>query len=303
MSKPAHEPVMADRVATWLVTDPMGVYWDATVGVAGHARVIVDRLSEGGKLIGSDRDPLALDLASAALTDAAVTLVPARFSELEQVWRELGVGRLSGILFDFGIGSFQIDDPQRGIAFDRDGPLDMRMDPAGPSLVNWLNHAKEREMADAIFRWGEERQARSIARAIVGRRPLNTTFELRDAILSVAPRHRTKSVARVFQAFRIWVNDELGEIGHALNALKVMLAVGGRVATLSYHSLEDRAVKQFVRTAASECICPPRAPQCTCNHTAWLKPLTRRPEVPGEDEVRGNSRARSAKLRVAERRA
>jgi len=301
MSKPAHEPVMADRVATWLVTDPKGVYWDATVGAAGHARVIARRLSEGGKLIGSDRDPLALDLASAALTDAPVTLVPARFSELERVWRDVGVGRLSGILFDFGIGSFQIADPQRGITFDRDGPLDMRMDPAGPSLSAWLNHAKEKEVADIIHRWGEERQARPIARAIVHRRPITTTFELRDAVLSVSPRHRQKAVARVFQAFRIWVNDELDEIASALNALKAVLAVGGRVATLSYHSLEDRAVKQFVRTAASDCICPPRAPLCTCNHTAWLKPLTRRPECPGDDEVQTNSRARSAKLRVAER--
>jgi len=302
MDRPAHEPVLTDRVVFWLVTDPRGVYWDATVGAAGHARAITERLTEGGRLFGSDRDPKSLALASAALTGAPATLAAARFSQLEHVWRTQGVGKLTGILFDLGLGSFQIDDAGRGIAFDEDGPLDMRMDPGVPPLSHWLNRAQEKEIARVISAYGEERRAWPLARAIAHKRPLATTGELREAIASATPyRERAKTLARVFQAFRILVNDELEELKAALDALREMLAPGGRVVVIAYHSLEDRLVKQHFRDASRECLCPPRQPVCTCNHQPWLNVLTRRAEMPGELEIQNNRRARSAKLRVAER--
>ena len=241
MFEPAHVPVMAQRVCDWLVTDPRGTYWDATVGAAGHARVVLERLTEGGKLFGSDRDPKALALARAALTEASVTLIPARFSELKDVWRKLEVGKLNGILFDFGIGSFQLADGARGIAFELDGPLDMRLDDRSEPLVDRLNRASQRDIEDVIRTYGEERQARSIARAIVGRQPLGTVAELRDAVQTAAsPRYRQKTMARVFQALRIWVNDELREIEAGLHAVQDVLAAQGRIVAISYHSLEDR---------------------------------------------------------------
>lgn len=302
MDTPAHKPVLTDRVVFWLVTDPRGVYWDATVGAAGHARAIAERLSEGGKLFGSDRDPHSLSLASAALTGAPVTLVASRFSELENAWRTQGVGKLTGILFDLGLGSFQIDEAGRGLSFDQEGPLDMRMDPGLPPLSHWLNRAQEKQIASVISEYGEERRAWPIARAIAHARPLGTTKELRDVIASVTPvPHRAKTLARVFQAFRIFVNQELEELKAALDALPNMLAEGGRAVFISYHSLEDRLVKQTFREAARGCICPPRQPICTCDHKAWLKVLTKSPETPEPSEIENNSRARSAKLRAAER--
>jgi 16S rRNA (cytosine1402-N4)-methyltransferase len=302
MPEPAHVPVMAQRVCDWLVTDPRGTYWDATVGAAGHARVVIERLTEGGKLFGSDRDPKALALARTALTEAPVTLVPARFSELKDVWRNLKVEKLSGILFDFGVGSFQLADGARGIAFELDGPLDMRLDLRSEPLMDRLNRTSALELEEVIRTYGEERQARSIARAIVRRQPLETTAELRDAVQTASsPRFRQKTMARVFQALRIWVNEELHEIEAGLLAMKEMLAAGGRIVAISYHSLEDRRVKQFFRDESRDCLCPPELPACRCGHTAWLRRLTPRPEVAEPEEIAANRRARSAKMRVAER--
>lgn len=302
MDWPAHKPVLTDRVVSWLVTDPRGVYWDATVGAAGHARALAERLSEGGKLFGSDRDPYSLSLASAALAGLPATLVQARFTELENVWRAQGVGQVTGILFDLGLGSFQIDEAGRGLSFDQDGPLDMRMDPGLPPLSQWLHRAQESQIARVITEFGEERRAWPIARAIAHARPLATTGELRDAIASVTPLpQRAKTLARVFQAFRIFVNHELDEVKAALESLATLLAPGGRAVFISYHSLEDRLVKQFFREASRDCICPPRQPVCTCDHRAWLEVLTRRAETPDDQEIQNNRRARSAKLRAAQR--
>jgi 16S rRNA (cytosine1402-N4)-methyltransferase len=292
---------MAKRAAEWLVTDPGGLYWDATVGAGGHAREIAGRLTTG-KLFGSDRDPKALLLAESALAGAPVNLVKARFSQLPDVWRDLNVSKLSGVLFDFGIGSFQLDDPDRGLSFDQDGPLDMRMGPDSEPVGAWLNTASEVEIAEVIAEFGEERRARGVARAIVRARPLATTHQLRDVIAhATPPAGRTKSFARVFQALRIRTNEELEEIEQGLGAMQELLALGGRVVAIAYHSLEDRRVKHFFRDQSRDCLCPPAFPECRCNHRAWLKVLTRHAEVPDEFEIRANPRARSARLRVAER--
>lgn len=293
---------MAKRAAEWLITDPGGVYWDATVGAAGHAREIAGRLSKAGKLFGSDRDPHALRLAESVLAGTPVTLVRARFSELPAVWRDLEAGALNGVLFDFGIGSFQLDDPTRGLSFDLDGPLDMRMGPDGEPVATWLDRAPEQEIARIIADFGEERRARGVARAIVNARPLTTTRQLRDVIArATPPAGRTKSLARIFQALRIQTNEELTEIEQGLGAMRELLAPGGRVVAISYHSLEDRRVKHFFRDEARDCHCPPAFPECRCGHRAWLKVLTRHAEVPDESEITANPRARSARLRAAER--
>jgi 16S rRNA (cytosine1402-N4)-methyltransferase len=299
---PAHEPVLTNRVVHWLVNDPRGVYWDATVGAAGHALAIVEQLTEEGRLFGSDRDPRALTLASAALTGAPATLVAARFSELEEVWRTQGVGKLSGVLFDLGIGSFQVDDAERGLAFDQDGPLDMRLGEGGQPVSRWLNRAQEKEIARVLREYGEERRAWPLARAIAGSRPLTRTAELREAVASVTSvPQRVKTLARVFQALRIFINDELNELRSGLLAMRALLKPGGRVVVIAYHSLEDRIVKHFFREASRSCICPPAQPVCTCRHVPWLAVLTRKAETPGAEEILRNRRSRSAKLRVAER--
>jgi len=293
---------MAKRAAEWLITDPGGVYWDATVGAAGHAREIAGRLTKAGKLFGSDRDPGALVLAGSRLAGAPVTLVKARFSELTDVWHDLNVSQLNGVLFDFGIGSFQLDDPGRGLSFEQEGPLDMRLGPDAEPVSAWLNRAPESEIAAVIAELGEERRARGVARAIVNARPLTTTRQLRDVIArATPPAGRTKSLARVFQALRIRTNDELTEIEKGLWALQELLAPGGRVVAISYHSLEDRRVKHFFRQESRDCHCPAEFPECRCGHRAWLKVLTRHAEVPDESEKSANPRARSARLRAAER--
>jgi 16S rRNA (cytosine1402-N4)-methyltransferase len=293
---------MANEAAGWLITNRDGVYWDATVGAAGHAREIISRLDDRGRLVVSDRDPGALELARSALAGQNVVAVLARFSELEREWREAGVGPVSGVLFDFGIGSFQLDAAERGLSFDLEGPLDMRLGPGGEPVRVWLNHAPEHEIASVIADLGEERRARPIARAIVQARPLATTTDLRRAITAATPpAGRTKTLARVFQAFRIRTNDELSEIDSGLAAMRTMLAPGGRVVAISYHSLEDRRVKQFFRQESRDCLCPADCPECRCGHRAWLSVLTRHAEVPGDEEVRVNPRSRSARLRAAER--
>lgn len=302
MPEPAHVPVMVQQVADWLVIRPEGTYWDATVGAAGHTRVILERLAEGGRMFGSDRDARSLELASTALTGAPVTLVPARFTELEDAWQRLGAGPIDGILFDFGVGSFQLDDGERGISFEIDGPLDMRMGRSDETAGDRLNRVSEQDLVDVLRTFGEERHARAIARSIIGKRPVESTSQLRDAIASVAnPRYLNKTLARVFQAIRIWVNEELDEIRAGLAATQKFLAPGGRIVTIAYHSLEDRIAKQFFRDASADCLCPDGIPMCVCDHSAWLRTLTRKPMVPDAAEVAHNRRARSAKMRVAER--
>lgn len=302
MSEPAHVPVMVQQVADWLVIRPNGVYWDATVGAAGHTRVIFERLAEGGRMFGSDRDAESLKMASTALTGAPVTLISARFSEICEAWIHVKTGPIDGILFDFGVASFQLDCGERGISFERDGPLDMRMGRSEETAGDRLNRVSERDLVDVLKTFGEERHAKAIARSIIGKRPMETTGQLRDAVAAVAnARYLNKTLARVFQALRIWVNDELEEIRAGLAATQELLAPGGRIVTIAYHSLEDRIVKQFFRDASKDCICPDGLPMCVCGHTAWLRTLTRRPIVPDAAEIHDNRRARSAKMRVAER--
>ncbi len=301
----AHQPVLYHEIIHVLKPISPGRYIDATVGAGGHARGILEHSSPAGRLLAFDRDPQALELASQRLSEFGdrVVLVHASYTRLIDESRKLGWESVNGILFDLGVSSMQIDTPGRGFSFQSEGPLDMRFDPRqsrdAASLVNGL---PEKELADLIWRYGEERNARRIASAICRARPIATTTELAEVIRrAVGQRERIHPATRTFQALRIAVNEELQAIETALPQAVELLAPGGRLAVISFHSLEDRLIKQFFRRESSDCICPPEQPVCTCGHRAVIRELTRRPVTPKEEEVLQNPRARSARLRVAEK--
>lgn len=301
----AHQPVLYHEIIHFLRPISPGKYIDATVGAGGHAWGILESSSPEGRLLALDRDPQALELAAQRLSDfgGRVTLVHASFIQLKEVCRGHGWERVDGILFDLGVSSMQIDTPERGFSFQQEGPLDMRFDPQqsrdAASLVNSL---PENELADLIWRYGEERNARRIARAICQARPLATTTELAEVVRrAVGQREKIHPATRTFQALRIAVNEELQAIEAALPQALELLAPGGRLAVISFHSLEDRLIKLFFRKESRDCICPPEQPVCTCGHRAALREITRRPVTPNKEEIQQNPRARSARLRVAEK--
>jgi 16S rRNA (cytosine1402-N4)-methyltransferase len=278
------------------------------VGQAGHARQILERITPGGRLLGIDRDPAAVEAARAALAqfELAVKVVHGRFSDLDALAHQAGFDAADLVLFDFGISSTQLDAPERGFSFRGDGPLDMRMDSSADLTAEQIvNHSDAAEIERILRTYGEERWARRIAQFIVARRPLRTTRDLAQAVEAAIPRKawpRDINVAtRTFQGLRIAVNNELDEIEAGLKAALSILKPGGRMATISFHSLEDRLVKSFFIVESKDCICPPQQPVCTCGHRASLHIVTRRPVRPSEEEVAANPRARSARLRVAEK--
>jgi len=259
-------------------------------------------------LLGIDRDPTAVEAARSALAayGPAVVVVHGRFSELDALARTTGFVPVDMVLFDFGLSSTQLDAPERGFSFRADGPLDMRMDTSQTfSAERIVNGLDVRELERILRDYGEERWARRIAEFIVARRPLRTTRDLASAVEAAIPRRawpRDINVAtRTFQGIRIAVNDELSEIEAGVKAALGILKPGGRMATISFHSLEDRLVKSFFNVESKDCICPPQQPVCTCGHRATLRIVTRRPIRPSEAEVTANPRARSARLRVAEK--
>jgi 16S rRNA (cytosine1402-N4)-methyltransferase len=281
---------------------------DCTLGQAGHARQILERITPGGRLLGIDRDPAAVKAGQVALAQfgPAAVVVHGSFSDLEAIAGSAGFDKADLILFDFGISSTQLDAPERGFSFRAEGPLDMRMDVTSSLTAEQVVNEFEPSEIERILRsYGEERWARRIAQFIVARRPLRTTRDLAQAVEAAIPRKawpRDINVAtRTFQGLRIAVNDELGEIEAGLKAALSTLNPGGRMATISFHSLEDRLVKSFFNVESKDCICPPQQPVCTCGHRATLRIITRRPVRPSEEEVTANPRARSARLRVAEK--
>jgi 16S rRNA (cytosine1402-N4)-methyltransferase len=231
-------------------------------------------------------------------------LVHGSFTRLAEIAEAYGFIPADGVLFDLGLSSLQLADPSRGFAFMADGPLDMRFDPTmdGPTAATLVNRLSPEEIAALLYRYGEERHARRIAEAIVAARPLHTTRELAAVVKQVAGRRgRIHPATRTFQALRIAVNEEIDALEAALPQAVEILAVGGRLAAISFHSLEDRVVKRFLRRESRDCICPPELPMCTCDHRATVRSITRKPIWPAADEVAANPRARSARLRVAER--
>ncbi len=303
---PPHQPVLYQEVINALMPRSPGKYVDATVGAGGHAWGILEASSPEGQLLGLDRDPQALALASQRLSifSGRYTLIQAAYDTLLTQLHIVGWESVNGILFDLGVSSMQLEQAERGFSFLQEGPLDMRFDPADPlTAADLVNTLSETALADLIWRYGEERYARRIARAIVQNRPLSTTRQLAEVIRRAVGRypHEIHPATRTFQALRIAVNRELERLEAALPQAVTALAPGGRLAVIAFHSLEDRIVKQFFRRESTQCLCPPQQPQCTCGHQATLREITRHPITPQEDEIRSNPRARSARLRVAEK--
>lgn len=309
MIPPTHLPVLLDEALELLAVRPGGTYVDCTTGLGGHTEAIAERMGAAGRLLCLDQDGEALEFARARVTTSGrrVTFARANFSELAAVAAREGFAEVDGVLMDLGISSMQVDRADRGFSFLKEGPLDMRMDRSrGETAADIVNTWSEGELADLFFRYGEEQKARRIARAIVAQRPFSTTTDLAHAVEQVAGSARGRNpihpATRCFLALRIQVNGELDSLELGLPQACNLLARGaGRIVVIAFHSLEDRIVKQFFRREASDCICPPRIPECRCGHRASLRLLTPRAVRPGAEEIARNPRARSAVLRAAER--
>ncbi len=305
-----HVPVLLDECIKYLNIRPDGIYVDGTLGLGGHSEQIARRLN-GGRLIAIDRDLTSIERAGARLEPWAdrVTIVHGNFRDVAAILDELGVDAVDGMLFDLGVSSPQLDDGQRGFSYMQDAPLDMRMDPAD-NVDAWfiVNRWPEDKIARILRDYGEERHANRIAAAIVKRRQereIATTLELVEVIKSAMPaaalREKQHPAKRSFQAIRIAVNDELSAVSQMMETAPDRLKPGGRLCVISFHSLEDRIVKNAIHERENGCTCPREAPVCTCGFVQTLRSVTRKPVTPGGEELELNPRSRSAKLRVAER--
>ena len=304
-----HIPVMLDEVIEGLRINPEGIYVDATVGMGGHSEAIADRLTTG-KLIGIDKDRYALQRSADRLSrfGEKVTLLFGDFTDIRSVLLQAGITEADGILMDIGVSSPQIDTPERGFSYMHDGPLDMRMDPSrGMTARELIATASERELEEIFWKYGEERWGRKIAGKIVKARaqaPIETTAQLAELVeASIPRRHKGDGhpAKRVFQGLRIAVNDELNALTRGLTQAMEVLKPGGRLCVISFHSLEDRIVKQFLVEQNRDCVCPPEIPICVCDHRRRARIITRKPIVAKESEMRMNRRSASAKLRIGEK--
>ncbi len=306
----SHLPVLPEEVIHWLDPQPGGVFLDGTLGGAGHAQLILDR-APGSRLIGVDRDPAALANAAQILAPYGdrVSLHHAEFDQATVLLEQLGITGLDGMLLDLGVSSHQLDTPERGFSFRHEAPLDMRMNPqVGMTAAEVVNQLEEGPLRQLFFDFGEERYSRRIAARIVVQRrqaPIATTSQLADLVRDAVPGgHRPDRIhpaTRVFQALRIYVNDELGQVKRGVDAAIDLLKPGGRLVVISFHSLEDRIVKQLFRARAQGCICPPRLPVCLCRHQPEVELLTRKGIKASAAEIETNQRARSAILRAVKR--
>ena len=304
-----HVPVLLEEVLQGLAIRQGGVYLDGTIGWGGHTLQILQRY-EDTRVIGMDRDGAALEAASRRLGNYGdrALLFHSDFRRLDEVLDEAGVGLVDGVLMDLGVSSMQLEDAGRGFSFSQDGPLDMRMNPdSGVAASEIVNTWAQRDLANLFFHYGEEKRSRAIASAIVRERetaPIETTLRLAKLISSVPGMSRVRNIhpaTRTFQALRIEVNDELDAVRQVIPVSVERLVTGGRLAMISFHSLEDRIVKRSFKELESPCQCPKEFPECRCGKTSAGRVLTRRPVIPTEGEIRANPRSRSAKLRVFEK--
>jgi 16S rRNA (cytosine1402-N4)-methyltransferase len=303
---PEHIPVLYHDIINAIRPQTGRRYVDGTLGAGGHAWGILEASQPGGMLLGLDVDPQALEIAQKKLEPFGQRAILRRgsYTSLGDQLSALGWNTVDGILLDLGLSSMQVDTPERGFSFQTDAPLDMRFDPSNPlSAADLVNALPENELADILFHFGEERRAYQVARAIVAARPVRTTLALAEVVARATRSGRPgmHPATRTFQALRIAVNRELNAIESVLPQAVQALAPGGRFAVIAFHSLEDRIVKHFFRRESQDCLCPPRQPVCTCGHKAVLREITRQPMTASDAEIAANPRARSAKLRVAEK--
>jgi 16S rRNA (cytosine1402-N4)-methyltransferase len=297
-----HIPVLLNEAIDALRVEPGGRYIDCTVGEGGHTTAVLER---GGRVLGIDIDPQAIEVARARLLPYGklAILINKSFDALDQICSSLGFQPVRGILFDLGMSSFQLSNTKRGFSFQYDAPLDMRFSPTQElTAATIVNTFPEEEIASIIERYGEERRSTEIARSIVQNRPFSTTRQLATVVArAVGMRRKIHPATKTFQALRIAVNQELERLKAALKQAVNILEVGGRLVVISFHSLEDRLVKKFLRRESQDCVCPPQTPACICGHRAILQLITKRVITPSPTEVLANPRSRSAKMRVAER--
>jgi 16S rRNA (cytosine1402-N4)-methyltransferase len=307
MASHDHIPVLLEEAVTWLAPRPGSDVIDCTVGRTGHARRILEATSPDGRLLGIDADETAIHSARVSLKPFAgrVSLVESYFDRLAEIASEAGFSSVDGVLFDLGVSSPQIDDPTRGFSFNTDGPLNMRMGNLPVSAAGLVATADQAELARIFREYGEERYANRIARRIVserGQTPITTTKQLANLVSHTIPGTRgpIHPATRVFQALRIAVNSELERLDRALEQSIPLLKSGGRLVIISFHSLEDRIAKRFLRREQRGCICPSDVPACVCGRVPRVRILTSKPVVPTATEIESNPRSRSAKLRAAE---
>lgn len=311
MDESIHTPVLLQSVTEFLRIQPAGVYVDCTLGLGGHTEAIAAVIGPAGKVIGIDRDQEALELARGRLKrfGSAIEYVHANFADLETILGERELRHVDGILMDIGLSSYQLSRPERGFAFSREGPLDMRMDQDTKlTAAEVVNQYPEAEIAGIIRRFGEEKFSKRVAAAVVKCREqtkIESTTQLAAVVSGAIPlRFHSRKIhpaTRTFQALRIFVNGELENLSNALSTAIKFLKPGGRLVVIAFHSLEDRIVKQKFRKSAGGCICPPSFPVCRCDNKPIVKILTKRPLTAAADEVARNPRSRSAKMRVCEK--
>ncbi len=304
-----HTPVLLRETLEALSVRPNGTYIDGTAGGGGHARAVLDRLAPGGRLLAIDRDPDAIAALSERFgADGRMQIAKGNYRDMERIAAAHSIAAADGVLLDIGVSSHQLDDAERGFSYHADAPLDMRMSREGQSAADIVNTFSKEEIADVLFRYGEEKSARRIAEAIVRRRaekPIETTLELADVVRESVPaavrRAEGHPARRTFQALRIAVNGELDALSEGLEAALRLLAPGGRLAVITFHSLEDRIVKRKFLEWAEGCICPKDFPVCVCGRKPKVAILYKRGLSPAEDELKENPRARSARLRAVEK--
>jgi 16S rRNA (cytosine1402-N4)-methyltransferase len=300
-----HTPVLYQHVLAGLNVQTGERYIDGTVGAGFLMIRRPPRSTPDGELLGIDRDPEALEIASKRLKvfGSRVHLIQGAYANMVETAGGIGWHSVHGVLLDLGLSSMQLSNPERGFSFRLEGPIDMRFDPTQATTASQIvNHASEAELADVLWRYGEVRKSRKVAREIIAARPLETTIDLAEVLKRVAPTRKRKidPATQVFQALRIAVNDELGQLSQGLEASLDLLESGGRLVVISFHSLEDRIVKRFIARESRDCVCPPEQVVCTCGHQAVLERVTKKPIRPDPEEISRNPRARSARLRVAQ---
>lgn len=307
MTKLVHQPVLLNESIEQLITNPNGIYLDATIGFGGHSKEFLKKLSKSAKLVGIDKDDNAFQYCKKIFAnDKRVLLYKTGFKNIDLISKIEFIDKFDGIFADLGVSSFQLDESDSGFTYREESLLDLRMNKEeGIPAYKVLNNLDEKEIADILFHYGEEKNSKKLARLIkdeVSKKKITTTTHLKELIERATPQpYVFKTLSRVFQALRIYVNNELDELKEFLEKSIDLLNPGGRIVIISYHSLEDRIVKEQFKYESLDCICPPGTPVCICDKEKRVNIITKKPVVPSEKEIKENRRARSAKLRVAER--